>query len=154
VFDEHLAWYIAGPILGLCVVACRVLFNGRLGVTGGFSEVIGQLGKGSLNFDWRGWFLIGVVLGGTLFMVLAGGQLFAGYGWLTETFHGAAGGVAIGAILLASGLLIGFGAKLAGGCTSGNGLSGVSMLSPAALTSTAVFFATGIVVSHLIKAVS
>jgi uncharacterized membrane protein YdcZ (DUF606 family) len=34
---EHhqLAWYVAGPVLGVCVVACRILFNARLGVTGG-----------------------------------------------------------------------------------------------------------------------
>jgi uncharacterized membrane protein YedE/YeeE len=152
-FHEQLAWYVAGPALGLCVVACRALFNGRLGVTGGFSEVIGQLGRGSLSFDWRGWFLIGVVLGGTLFMALAGGQLFSGYGWLTETFHGTGGKVVTGALLLGSGVLIGFGAKLAGGCTSGNGLSGVSTLSPAALVATATFFGTAIAVSFLIEAV-
>ena len=34
-------------------------------------------------------------------------------------------------------MLIGYGAKLAGGCTSGNGLSGTSMLSPASLAATA-----------------
>jgi uncharacterized membrane protein YedE/YeeE len=152
-FDSQLAWYVAGPILGLCVVACRVLFNGRLGVTGGFSEVVGELGRGSLSFDWRGWFLIGVVLGGTLFLVLSGGQLFHGYGWLTETFHGTGGDIAIAVLLLLAGGLIGYGAKLSGGCTSGNGLSGVSLLSPAALVSTATFFATGIAVSFLIKAV-
>ncbi len=152
-FDHQLAWYVAGPILGLCVVACRALFNGRLGVTGGFSEIVGQLGRGSLELDWRGWFLIGVVLGGTLFLALSGGQLFSGYGWLTATFDGLLGGVAIALILLASGVLIGFGAKQAGGCTSGNGLSGVSMLSPAALVATATFFATAIVVSFAIEAV-
>jgi uncharacterized membrane protein YedE/YeeE len=151
-FDAQLAWYLAGPILGLCVIACRVLFNGRLGVTGGFSEVVGQLGRRSLSFDWRGWFLIGVGLGGTLFLVLSGGQLFHGYGWLTETFHGVGGGVAIAVLLFLAGGLIGYGAKLSGGCTSGNGLSGVSLLSPAALVSTATFFATGIAVSFLIKA--
>ena len=59
----QLAWYIAGPILGLCVVACRVLFNGRLGVTGGYSEVIGRVRAGQAMFDWRAWFAIGVLLG-------------------------------------------------------------------------------------------
>ena len=152
-FDSQLAWYIAGPALGLCVVACRALFNGRLGVTGGFSELIGKLGARSLSFDWRGWFLIGVTLGGTLFMALAGGRLFHGYGWLTDTFHGFGGGVAIASLLILSGALVGYGAKLSGGCTSGNGLSGVSMISPAALASTATFFATAIAVSFLIKAV-
>jgi uncharacterized membrane protein YedE/YeeE len=149
---DQLAWYIAGPTLGLCVVACRLLFNGRLGVTGGFSELVGQLSRGSLRFDWRGWFAIGLFAGGAIFAVLSGGPDFHGYGWLTDTFTGSSR-VWIAPILLAAGVLIGFGAKLAGGCTSGNGLAGVSALSPASLVATATFFATAIAVSFAIKAV-
>jgi uncharacterized membrane protein YedE/YeeE len=149
---DQLAWYVAGPVLGLCVVACRVLFNGRLGVTGGFSELVDRLRSGSVAFDWRGWFAIGIVAGGALFALVAGGPVFHGYGWLTATFDGSAR-VAIPAILLVAGVLIGFGAKVAGGCTSGNGLTGTSMLSPASLAATATFFATAIVVSFVIKAV-
>jgi uncharacterized protein len=148
----QLAWYIAGPALGLCVVACRVLFNARLGVTGGFSELIGKLGRGSFSFDWRGWFAIGLFLAGTLFALIAGGQTFEGYGWLTDTFTGS-GRILIGPILLAAGIAIGYGAKVAGGCTSGNGLSGTSLLSPAALVATGTFFVTAIVVSFAIEAV-
>jgi uncharacterized membrane protein YedE/YeeE len=152
VLHPQLAWYIAGPALGLCVVACRALFNGRLGVTGGYSEIIGRLQEGQLAFDWRGWFLIGVVLGGGLYALAAGGPDFHGYGWLTAHLHGSAQ-AAIAPILLAAGVLIGYGAKLAGGCTSGNGLSGTAMFSPAALAATATFFATAIVVTFLIEAV-
>jgi uncharacterized membrane protein YedE/YeeE len=148
----QLAWYVAGPALGLCVVACRLLFNGRLGVTGGYSEIIGRVRAGETGFDWRGWLLIGVLLGGTVFAVAAGGPDFHGYGWLTENLQGSAR-LAIAPILLASGVLIGYGAKLAGGCTSGNGLSGTAMLSPAALAATATFFATAIAVSFLTEAV-
>lgn len=148
---DQLAWYVAGPILGLCVVAVRALYNARLGVTGGFSEIVDKVGRGSTSFDWRGWFAIGVLLGGTLFLVVWGGPVFHGYGWLTDTFHGSEQ-IAIGGILLAAGVLIGYGAKSAGGCTSGNGLSGTSMVSPAALVATATFFATAIGVSFLIKA--
>jgi uncharacterized membrane protein YedE/YeeE len=151
---EHgqLAWYLAGPALGLCVVVCRALFNARLGVTGGFSEVVGKLARGSARFDWRGWFAIGVALGGTLFALLAGGPGFHGYGWLTDTFDGDARWV-IAPILVVSGLLIGYGAKAAGGCTSGNGLSGNALVSPASLAATATFFGTAIAVSFLIEAV-
>jgi uncharacterized protein len=152
VFAHQLPWYVAGPLLGLCVVACRALFNGRLGVTGGYSEVVAQLTRGSLRFDWRGWFAIGIVVGGTLFAMLHGGAGFAGYGWLTDTFHGV-GQVVIAAVLLVAGVLIGFGAKTAGGCTSGNGLTGSSMLSPASLVATATFFGTAIIVSFVIQAV-
>ena len=86
----QLAWYVAGPILGLCVVAVRWLFGARLGVTGGFSEIVEKVGARSLRFDWRGWFAIGVLLGGTLFALIAGGPDFHGYGYLTRTFHGSA----------------------------------------------------------------
>ena len=139
-------------MLGLCVVACRALFNGRLGVTGGYSEIIGRLRAGPASFDWRGWFVIGVLLGGTLFAVLAGGPDFAGYGWLTANLHGAAR-IAIAPILLAAGVLIGYGAKLAGGCTSGNGLSGTALLAPPASRRLPTFFGTAIVVSFAIRAV-
>jgi uncharacterized membrane protein YedE/YeeE len=149
---SQLPWYIAGPTLGLCVVACRLLLNGRLGITGGFSEIITRLRAGGTSFDWRGWFLIGVLLGGTVFAVAAGGPDFHGYGWLTATFHGAAQ-IAIIPILLVAGVLIGYGAKLAGGCTSGNGLSGTAMLSRGALAATATFFGVAIIVSFVIKAV-
>ena len=151
---EHhqLAWYVAGPVLGLCVVAIRALFNARLGVTGGFSELLGRLARGSLRFDWRGWFALGIIAGATVFALAAGGPDFHGYGWLTDTFHGDAR-AAIPIILLAAGVLIGWGAKAAGGCTSGNGLSGTALLSPASLAATATFFATAIVVSFAIEAV-
>jgi hypothetical protein len=149
---DQLPWYVAGPLLGLCVVACRALFNGRLGVTGGFSELVGQVGRGRLRFDWRGWLAIGIALGGTLFALLAGGPSFHGYGWMTDTFHGA-GRAAIPVLLVAAGVLIGFGAKSAGGCTSGNGLTATSLRSPAGLVATATFFATAIVVSFAIEAV-
>ena len=111
--DQQVAWYVSGPVLGLCVVACRALFNGRLGVTGGFSELLVQLGRRSARFDWRGWFAIGILVGGALFALARGEQGFSGYGWLTDTFDGA-GALVIGPVLLGAGVLIGFGAKTRG----------------------------------------
>ena len=82
---------------------------------------------------------------------MRGGTGINGYGWLTGELDGAA----VAAILLfVSGVAIGYGAKTAGGCTSGNGLTGSSLLSAAALTATATFFATGIVVNLSIKALT
>jgi uncharacterized membrane protein YedE/YeeE len=147
----QLAWYIAGPLMGLCVIAVRLAFDARLGVTGGYSEIIRRLRRGEASFDWRGWFAIGVLLGGTVFAVAAGGPDFHGYGWLTDNIHGVAQ-IAIVPILLVAGVLIGYGAKLAGGCTSGNGLSGTALLSPASLVATATFFGTAIGVSFILKA--
>jgi uncharacterized membrane protein YedE/YeeE len=148
---DQLAWYIGGPILGLCVVAIRLLLNERLGITGGYTEVVERVGRRSLVFGWRGWFLIGLVAGAAVFALIAGGPDFHGYGWLTDTFHGG-WQVLVAVLLLVAGVLIGFGARTAGGCTSGNGLSGSAMASPASFAATATFFGTAIAVSFLIEA--
>jgi uncharacterized membrane protein YedE/YeeE len=139
---QQLAWYVGGPVLGLCVVALRWLLNERLGATGAWSDVV----EHRLGIGTPGWLLIGLVVGGFVFGVVGSG--FDGYGWLTETFSGPV----VVAILVASGALIGFGAKLAGGCTSGNGLSGNAVLSPASLVATATFFGTAIIVSFVTEA--
>jgi uncharacterized membrane protein YedE/YeeE len=51
-------------------------------------------------------------------------------------------------------VLIGYGAKTAGGCTSGNGLGGTSFGSPAGLAATATFMATAVVASLAIEALT
>ena len=84
--------------------------------------------------------------------LIAGGPDFHGYGWLTDTFTGTGGGVIVAAILLASAVLIGLGTKIAGGCTSGNGLSDNAMASPASLVATMTFFVTAIAVTVLTEA--
>lgn len=49
--------------------------------------------------------------------------------------------------LLVGGLLVGFGARMAGGCTSGHGLSGLASFRPASALATAAMFAGGIAAS-------
>lgn len=56
--------------------------------------------------------------------------------------------------LLGGGVLVGFGTQMAGGCTSGHGLSGVARLVPASLVATAVFFATAVGTSFLLEALA
>ncbi|MFF2411560.1 YeeE/YedE family protein [Streptomyces sp. NPDC058092] len=54
------------------------------------------------------------------------------------------------ALLFVGGVLVGFGTRLAGGCSSGHGLSGCGRLRPVSILATAVFFGTAIVVSFLL----
>ncbi|MER5184833.1 YeeE/YedE thiosulfate transporter family protein [Streptomyces sp. NPDC002896] len=54
------------------------------------------------------------------------------------------------ALLFVGGVLVGFGTRLAGGCSSGHGLSGCGRLSPVSIVATAVFFGTAVVVSFLL----
>jgi uncharacterized protein len=58
-------------------------------------------------------------------------------------------GAAMG-VLFGGGLLVGFGTRMAGGCTSGHGLCGVSRFQPGSIAATAAFFGMGIMVSFLL----
>jgi uncharacterized protein len=129
-------------VLGLCVVALRWLLNERLGATAAWSDVV----EHGPRIGIHGWLLIGLLAGGLIFGIV--GTTFDGYGWLTDTFSTPV----VVLILVGSGALIGYGAKLAGGCTSGNGLSGNAVLSPASLVATGTFFGTAILVSFLTEA--
>jgi uncharacterized protein len=53
-------------------------------------------------------------------------------------------------VLFLGGVLVGFGTRLAGGCSSGHGLSGCGRLRPVSLVATAVFFGTAVLVSLLL----
>jgi uncharacterized membrane protein YedE/YeeE len=136
-------WFLVGPLLGLIVVAVFATMNARLGVVGGYSELL-ERGLGTRRaLGWKAWFLIGIVLGGLLFGVAASGVPSAqGYGWLEAELGNDP--LATGAVLAAGGVLIGVGAKVAGGCTSGNGISGCSFGSPASLVATGTFMATAV----------
>jgi uncharacterized protein len=54
------------------------------------------------------------------------------------------------AVLFVGGILVGFGTRLAGGCSSGHGLSGCGRLQPVSIVATAVFFGTAVLVSFLL----
>src|SRR2546423_5411373 len=124
---DHPAWYVAGALLGGCVIALRLLLNARLGVTGGYTDVIEHVRARDPRLGWRGWFLIGLLAGTLVFVALTGGDATPhGYGWLTRTFDGP-GRVVAGGPLLGAGGAIGFRAQTAGGCTAGHGVSGSAL---------------------------
>ena len=49
-------------------------------------------------------------------------------------------------IIIAAGLLVGFGSRLGGGCTSGHGICGIARLSARSIAATAIFMFMAIVV--------
>jgi uncharacterized protein len=55
------------------------------------------------------------------------------------------------AILVAAGLLVGFGTRLGAGCTSGHGVCGLARLSPRSLAATAAFMASGFLTVFLVR---
>jgi uncharacterized protein len=54
-------------------------------------------------------------------------------------------------ILVVAGLLVGFGTRLANGCTSGHGVCGLARLSPRSFAATASFMAAGFLTVFLIR---
>jgi len=52
--------------------------------------------------------------------------------------------------LFVGGIMVGIGTRMAGGCSSGHGMSGCSRLQPVSLLATSVFFGTAVVVSTLL----
>jgi uncharacterized membrane protein YedE/YeeE len=143
------AWYVAGPLIGLVVIGLLASINQRLAVLGGYSEIVERLGRRSLAFGWRTFFLLGIVVGSVLFSLLAGAWLAgAEYGWLSRELQDDG---AVVALLLGAGVLIGVGAKAAGGCTSGHGLSGCSFGSPASFVATATFMTSAIGTAFLVR---
>ena len=55
------------------------------------------------------------------------------------------------ATLIAGGLLVGFGSRLANGCTSGQGVCGLARLSPCSLAATATFMGAGFLTVFLVR---
>jgi uncharacterized membrane protein YedE/YeeE len=47
-------------------------------------------------------------------------------------------------LLIAAGLLVGFGTRLGNGCTSGHGVCGMARLSPRSIVATLIFMTTGL----------
>jgi uncharacterized membrane protein YedE/YeeE len=57
-------------------------------------------------------------------------------------------------VLLVVGILIGYGARWAGGCTSGHGISGCSAGSPESFAATSTFFGVAIAVTFVVHLIS
>jgi uncharacterized membrane protein YedE/YeeE len=149
-FESTLPWWIAGPILGLVIVALLGLANKRFGVVGGVTDLVAGSSEGRGLRSWRTLLLVGIVLGGLGHALLAGGpDVGTSYSWLDA--HLSVGGEMV--VLFGAGVLIGVGARTAGGCTSGHGLTGAALVSPASIASIMTIMATAIATTLALEAV-
>lgn len=175
---EPWPWYVAGPIIAL-VMVLLLFFGKSFGVSANLRTMCSIAGAGKVSdffkFDWKGqmWnivFLVGAVLGGfisnqyltnnekielnpkTVEHLQELGVTDAGENFLPESLFGAdvlstwQGWV----FLIVGGLLIGFGARYAGGCTSGHAISGLSNLQLPSLIAVIGFFIGGLIMTYLI----
>ena len=109
--QDRPAWYVLGPLIGLVVIGLLWTINQRIGVLGGYSNVVERATGRTGSLGWKAWFLFGVLGGGGLFRLLSGtSTVHDGYGWLTREFSEPT----TAALLVGAGALIGFGAQVRG----------------------------------------
>lgn len=175
---EPWPWYVAGPIIGLTVPMLLMLGGKMFGISENLRHVCASCNVGNVdffNYDWKKngiWnltFLLGVVLGGLL-----GGLIFANpepialaastvqdlralgiqdfSGFVpSDLFSWEVLGSGTGLMVLGlGGFLVGFGARYAGGCTSGHAISGLSDLQLASLIAVVGFFIGGLLMTYVI----
>lgn len=101
---------------------------------------------------WRLGWLLGLVLAGAVNARLGGaGGGGADLTGFVDTFRGFPLWARL-AVLGGGGVLIGFGTRMSGGCTSGHAISGISQRQWPSLWATLTFFAVGMAVSFALRA--
>ncbi|GAA5512822.1 hypothetical protein Dcar01_01546 [Deinococcus carri] len=169
-------WYVGGPLIGLMVPLLLWLGNRSFGISSNLRHVCAILlperaRPGFFRHDWRAerWnlmFAAGLVLGGLVAGVwLADPQPAHLSPAALRSLHSLGVSVQPGlvpakmtdltqpgvwALLALSGLLVGFGTRYGGGCTSGHAITGLSTLQKPSLIATVAFFAGGILSANLL----
>ncbi len=127
--------FVGGCLIGFSAVL-MLLFNGKiLGVSG----ILGGIFQRSSEPKyWRYLFLVGVFFGGLIILVLSPGS----FDFTLERSSAA---------LILGGLLVGYGTRLGGGCTSGHGVCGVSRFSLRSIIATLIFMASGALTVFIVR---
>lgn len=171
-------WYIVGPLISLTMFI-MIFFGKSLGMSSNLENICAIGGAGRFvtyfKFDWRknSWnlvLMIGVAIGGFIAMnyltpdktIAISTQTItdlselgfqnAGKGYLPEEIFSIDALLSFKgfSILIIAGFLVGFGARYAGGCTSGHAIVGLSMLERPSLISVIGFFIGGLVMTWFI----
>ena len=121
---------IGGALIGLAAMLMMLLTGRIAGISG---ILAGLHPQGAGDYGWRIAFIAGLLLA-----PLLGG--LAGYGLAAPAIDASWGVVVI------AGLLVGYGTRLGGGCTSGHGVCGIARLSPRSIVATLVFMAVAIAI--------
>jgi uncharacterized membrane protein YedE/YeeE len=126
---------LSGLIGGLMIGLSAAFFLLASGCISGISGILeGAMRAPSESGGWRLAYLAGLPIGTLLVLLAAPGMTEIPV--LPRSW----------ALLAASGLLVGYGTRLGGGCTSGHGVCGISRLSVRSIVATSVFMAVAAIV--------
>jgi uncharacterized membrane protein YedE/YeeE len=143
---ERLPWYVAGPLIGMVIVVLRAAVNRPLGALGGYIDIADNA-RDPRRLGFRAFLLFGTILGGALF-TLSSGTFALSWSYERSGILPADPAWRLAALGLA-GVVMGIGARTAGGCTSGHGLSGMAAGSRASIASCITFFGVAVLLAHL-----
>jgi uncharacterized membrane protein YedE/YeeE len=125
---------LGGVLIGLAA-AMLWLANGRIA---GISGIVGNLPSARTgDVTWRIVFLAGLIVAPLGYAALAGTPMIR----LDASPP----------IVIAGGLLVGFGTRLGSGCTSGHGVCGMARFSPRSIVATCLFMAAGFVTVFVMR---
>ena len=160
------AWspYIVGAGIGVLSWLTFYFSDKPIGASSFYATLAGLIGKlfapkhtGQLAYfktepptvNW-GFIFVLATIGGAAIAALAGGEFLNE--WVPQMWSARFGdSIALrGIVAFAGGVLMAFGARLAGGCTSGHGISGTMQLNVASWIAVACFFIGGIAVAMLL----
>lgn len=171
-------WYVSGPAIAL-VMGLLLLAGKTFGVSDTLRTTCAIGGAGKVNeffdIDWKGqlWnivFVLGAIIGGfiastilqqpeaialapsTVDKLQEFGIQNPGENFLPEKFFSWEGLMTLPGFILmvVGGFLIGFGARYAGGCTSGHAITGLSNLQIPSLIAVIGFFIGGLLMTYFI----
>ncbi|MFD2933822.1 YeeE/YedE family protein [Spirosoma flavum] len=170
-------WYVAGPLIGLTVPTLLLIGNKSFGISSSLRHICAACLPANISFfhyDWKkeAWnlfFVAGVLLGGfvaTRFLAnpasisIAPPTVAALQALGIRDFSGLmpADLFALSNLFtlkglffsVVGGLMVGFGTRWAGGCTSGHAIMGLSNLQWPSLVATICFMVGGFVMTHLL----
>lgn len=172
-------WYVSGPLIGLIVPLLLLVGGRQFGVSANLRHLYAACGLSRnpfFTYDWRregAWnlvFALGLVLGGFIAVgVLSPGGVTPAISEATRADLATLGVTDTGGLvprqlvswpalatwpgfltMVVGGFLVGFGARWAGGCTSGHAISGLANLQLPSLLAVAGFFAGGLVMTHFL----
>lgn len=156
---EPLAWYIAGPLIGLVVPILLILTEKQFGISSNYRYILSRFIKKPSYFNYNstidGWqfsFAIGLIIVGVIYH-LSGYEINAiskldkidTYIATTEFYD-----LKNWSIFFFGGILIGFGARWSNGCTAGHCIMGMSQLSKSSFIATIAFFIGGLIATYFI----
>jgi uncharacterized membrane protein YedE/YeeE len=119
---------IGGGLIGLSAVSLMLLTGRIAGISGIFG---GLLEFKNDDKGWRFAFIAGLILA----PLIAG---WTGHAMRPPQMP------ASWSVIIAAGLLVGFGSRLWGGCTSGHGICGIARLSDRSIAATVIFMLTAV----------